>query len=160
MTITWFTRMKVLVLSGIFASIANYISSAKKGAPIYPWEIIPGMLMLLVVVVLGCLLDQGARKINIKLPPIIYISMLSILVGIPQISPISAYYVAQINKINLLALCTPILAFAGISIGKDMDEFRKQGVGIVVASLLTIGGTYLGGVIVAQLMLKVTGVIP
>lgn len=154
----WITRVKVLLFSSAFASVANYISSSKKGAPIYPWEIIPGLLLILGVVILGCIIDDAARKyINLKLPNIIYISLLSILLGIPGLSPIAGYFVAEVNKINLLALCTPILAFAGISLGKDIDEFKKQGVGIVIISLVTIAGTYLGGVIVAQLILMVTG---
>lgn len=154
----WITRVKVLLFSSAFASVANYISSSKKGTPIYPWQIIPGLLMLLVIIILGCMIDDAARKhINLKLPNIIYISLLSIMFGIPSLSPIAGYFVAEVNKINLLALCTPILAFAGISLGKDMDEFKKQGVGIVVTSLVTIAGTYLGGVIVAQLILMVTG---
>ena len=52
MTLTWFTKMKVLVMTGIFASIANYISTYKAGDPVYPWDIIPGMLFLLVAILL------------------------------------------------------------------------------------------------------------
>ena len=44
-------------------------------------------------------------------------------------------------------------------VGKDLDEFRKQGVGIVIVALITIGGLYLGGVVTAQLMLMATGII-
>lgn len=154
----WITRMKVLLFSSAFASIANYISSAKKGTPIYPWEVIPGFVLILILVFLGCLIDDAARKhINLKLPNMVYISLLSILFGVPGISPIAGYFVAEVNKINLLALCTPILAFAGISLGKDVDEFKKQGVGIVVVALITIAGTYLGGVIVSEMILRITG---
>ena len=159
MTLTWFTKMKVLVMTGIFASIANYISTYKAGDPVYPWDIIPGMLFLLVAILLGCLVEQLALKVKIKLPNIIYISLISILMGVPQLFPFAETYVAEIDKISLLALCTPILAFAGISIGKDLDEFRKQGVGIVFVALITIGGLYLGGVVTAQLMLMATGII-
>ena len=36
---------------------------------------------------------------------------------------------------NLMSLCTPILAYAGISIGKDLDEFKKQGLGIMCTAI-------------------------
>ena len=71
MTLTWFTKMKVLVMTGIFASIANYISTYKAGDPVYPWDIIPGMLFLLVAILLGCLVEQLALKVKIKLTNII-----------------------------------------------------------------------------------------
>ncbi|MGI6357087.1 MAG: hypothetical protein ACOX2K_06595 [Bacillota bacterium] len=154
----WITRIKVLVLSGLFASVGNYIVSVKKGAPIMPWEIFPALGMLFVIIVIGCMVDDFVKRhSSLKIPTIIYISLLSILVGVPSISPIADYFVTQVNKVNLLALCTPILAFAGISLGKDMDAFRKQGISIVVIALITFAGTYLGGTIVAQIILSLTG---
>ena len=69
------------------------------------------------------------------------------------------YAIEQIGKIGLLPLCTPILAYAGISIGKDVDTFKKQGFAIVVVAIFTFAGTFLGSTIIAQIILKMTGVI-
>lgn len=117
--------------------------------------------MMFLVVVAGCLVDDLARKtIKVKLPTIIYISLLSILISIPGFSPIAEYYVAELNKMNLLSLCTPILAYAGISIGKDLDEFVKQGpVGIVVTACVSFFAIFFGSVIFAQVILMTTGAI-
>ena len=54
---------------------------------------------------------------------------------------------------------SPILAYAGISIGKDMDSFKKQGVGIVITSLMAFAGTYIGSAIIAEVLLRLTHVI-
>ena len=160
MSETWITRIKVLFLSAVFASVGNYISSSKTGRPITPLEAAPGLIMMFLVVVAGCLVDDLARKtIKVKLPTIIYISLLSILISIPGFSTIAEYYVAELNKMNLLSLCTPILAYAGISIGKDLDEFVKQGVGIVVTACVSFFAIFFGSVIFAQVILMTTGAI-
>ena len=66
---------------------------------------------------------------------------------------------AEVGKIGLLPLATPILAYAGVSIGKDWVEFKKIGWrGIIVAFLVMIG-TYIGSAIIAQIILKAQGII-
>ena len=68
----------------------------------------------------------------------------------PGCQPIADYAIEQIGKIGLLPLCTPILAYAGISIGKDVDTFKKQGFAIVVVAIFTFAGTFLGSTIIAR----------
>lgn len=155
---TWITRGKVLLCSGVFAAIANYISSSKKGAPVSPIEAVPGLAMMLVCVILGCVIDDTLQKFKISLPSIIYISAISIIFSLPM-CPFSDYYVAELNKMNLLSLCTPILAYAGISIGKDLDDFKKQGLGIMVTACCAFAGTYIGSALIAQVVLMMTGAI-
>lgn len=89
---TWITRGKVLLFSGVFAAIANYISSSKTGAPVTPLEAIPGLAMMLFCVVVGCILDDTLRKFKINLPSILYISAISMLLSIPGFSPIAEYF--------------------------------------------------------------------
>jgi len=54
-------------------------------------------------------------------------------------------------------LCTPILAYAGVAIGKDLDAFAKTGWRIVVLSCSIFIGTYVGSAVIAQLILKAMG---
>ena len=151
----WFKRIKCLVLVCIFASIGNFISTSKAGNPVTPLEAVPGLVLLLLCTLVGCI-----NKVSPKnLPAIAYISFIAILITIPGVSPIADYAIEQIGKIGLLPLCTPILAYAGISIGKDVDTFKKQGFAIVVVAIFTFAGTFLGSTIIAQLILKMTGVI-
>lgn len=81
------------------------------------------------------------------------------LLSIPGFSPIAEWMQVNYAKIGVLPLCTPILAYAGISIGKDMDSFKKQGLGIVLTSLMAFAGTYIGSAIIAEVLLKLTHVI-
>lgn len=157
----WATRIKVLVISGVFAALANTISSIRAGGEIImPLEVLPGIAMMIIMVIIGCLAQQLLEGVfKFHLPTIVYISMVSILASIPGFSPVAEYVVAEFNKIGLLPLCTPILAYAGISIGKDLDDFKKQGFAIVCVSLLTFIGTFVGSAIIAQIVMTATGVI-
>lgn len=157
----WAVRIKVLCISAIFASIANFISTYKAGAPVTPLEAVPALLMMFAIIVVGCLIKELVEKVfkKVQLPTILYISLISMICSIPGLFPFAEYLVAEFNKVGLLSLCTPILAYAGISIGKDLNEFKKQGVAIVCVSLLTFLGTFVGSAFIAQLVLTFTGVI-
>lgn len=155
----WIVRIKVLIISAVFVSIANFISTWKAGSVVYPWQAVPGLMLMFVMIILGCLLQDLFKYFKIQLPSILFISLITILASIPGFSPIAELVRVEFGKIGLLPLCTPILAYAGISIGKDLDAFKKQGIAIVCVALCTFLGTYVGSVLIAQIMLKVTGVI-
>ena len=156
----WFKRIKCLVLVCIFASIGNFISTSKAGNPVTPLEAVPGLVLLLLCTLVGCIIYELINKVSPKnLPAIAYISFIAIIIKKKKKRKITDYAIKQIGKIGLLPLCTPILAYAGISIGKDVDTFKKQGFAIVVVAIFTFAGTFLGSTIIAQIILKMTGVI-
>ena len=126
----WGVRIKVLIITALIASLGNVLATWKdvrdgvEGASIVmPWETLSVMVVMLVIVVVGCEVDDLLRKINIKLPKVLYISLITLLLSI------------------------------------DMGDFRKQGIGIVLTSLLAFAGTYIGSAVIAQILLKATGVI-
>ncbi|MGI6357672.1 MAG: DUF340 domain-containing protein [Bacillota bacterium] len=141
---------RVFIVTAVITLVGNYI-----GYDIDPIGAIPGMLILLAIVVVGYL---ASRYSPVKLPSIAYISALAIIVSIPGV-PGAETVIKYTGDIQFLALCTPILAYAGISIGKDLDGFRRQGLKIVMTALLTFIGTYVGSAIIAQVVLSLTGVI-
>ena len=155
----WAVRIKVLIITAVIASIGNMLSTWHAGDMVMPWEILPALASMFVIVILGCLADELMRKIHISLPKILYISLFTMLLSIPGFSPIAEWMQVNYAKIGVLPLCTPILAYAGISIGKDMDSFKKQGVGIVITSLMAFAGTYIGSAIIAEVLLRLTHVI-
>jgi len=121
---TWKVRIKVLIYSGIFSLIANWISTTKNGNPVTPLEALPGLLWLLGIIIIGNLMKELMDR-KIQLPNIIYISLIGTIASIPGLWPGASALNAAVSKISLLPLCTPILAYAGISTGKDMVEFKK-----------------------------------
>ena len=172
----WISRLRVILFSGVFALIANYINTigAFRGirhliqtgeylnpdAVITPLAGLPALLLMGVPIILGCLLDDliSPKLKKVKLPTILYISAIGIIMGIPGV-PMSGLFVAEAAKVGLLPLATPVLAYAGISIGKDLKAFKEQGVAIVCVSLLAFAGTYLGSAVIAEIVLRFTGVV-
>lgn len=154
----WITRIKVLLYSGIFALIANWISSSKRGTPVTPLEALPGMIWLFGIIIIGNIIKDLLDKTKVKLPSIIYISLIAIILSIPNFLPAASTLTAHTSKLSLLPLCTPILAYAGIATGKDMAEFKKQGLKIVIVTLFALAGTYVGSAVIANVVLKITGV--
>ena len=157
----WFIRVKILLISGVYATIGNYIASYKSTGgenPTMPWSLAVVMFLMMGIILLGCLLDNLARKhLKWKLPTIIYISLLGTILSIPGISPVADLYVQGANKIPLLPLCTPVLAYAGLSLGKDWEDFKSQGLKIIGVACCTFFTIYIASVIIAQIMLKITG---
>lgn len=156
----WATRVKVLILSGLFGSIANLIYTWRAGKPVSPLSATPALLMMFALIVVSYLVQELVGKVvKFPVPTILYVSLITIICTVPGLLPFSNYMLAEFAKVGLLPLCTPILAYAGISVGKDMEEFKKQGVAIVVVALITFFGTYVGSAIIAELILRATGVI-
>lgn len=114
---------------------------------------IPGMLILLGISIIGVVV---AKYIPIKIPAVAYIVVLGTIVTYPSF-PGAAVITAYINKVAFLSLTAPILAYAGISIGKDLDVFAKTGWKIVILACFVFIGTYLGSAIIAEIMLRMMG---
>lgn len=142
--------MRIFVITAVLSLVGNFV-----GFKVSPLAALPGMLILLVLVAVGYWLSQVSP---VKLPSIAYISALAIIVSIPGV-PGAEAVASYTNEVQFLALTTPILAYTGISIGKDLDTFRKQGVKIILVTLLAFVGTYIGSALIAEIILRLTGVI-
>jgi hypothetical protein len=159
---TWATRIKVLLISGVLASIANMIYEWRTGAATIhmPWEVFPALLYMFIIIVVSCLVhDVLAKVLPFQVPVILYVALITTLLSFPFAGWFATTMQTEFAKIGLLPLCTQILAYAGISAGKDLDTFKEQGVAIVCTALLTFIGTYIGSAIIAQIILKLTNVI-
>lgn len=112
---------------------------------------IPGMLALLAIIAGGVLI---AHLIPWKgLPSVAYIVTLGCIVTIPGF-PGAECITAAVSKVSFIGLCTPILAYAGLAVGKDIKVLKTQGWKIVVVGLFVFVGTFIGSAIVAEVVLR------
>ena len=158
----WATRIKVLLISGVLASIANMIYEWRtRAATIHmPWEVFPALLYMFIIIVVSCLShDLLAKVLPIQVPVILYVALITTILSFPFTGWFASTMATEFAKIGLLPLCTPILAYAGISAGKDLDTFKEQGVAIVCTAILAFIGTYIGSAIIAEIVLHLTNVI-
>ncbi|MBP2628152.1 MAG: hypothetical protein H6Q68_2863 [Firmicutes bacterium] len=140
----------VLLIMGIMTIAGNTI-----GYYFPMTEAIIGYLIMMVITLLGIAL---AKFIPIKLPMVFWISVIALLSTSP-ISPYAKVIIDYTSKVDFLALTTPILAYAGLSIGKDLAMFKKMSWRIVVVALAVYTGTFICATAVAEVMLRLEGII-
>lgn len=112
-------------------------------------ESIPGMLILFLISFLGLIAKELIPCSG--LPAVTYIGIIGLLATMPA-SPISEPVIYWTNKIDLMASITPILAFAGILLGKDWKAFLQIGWKGILVSMLTIFGTFFLSGWIAELL--------
>ena len=142
------SNLLILIITGVLTLVGNFV-----GFKVSPVEAMPGVLILIVIAFLGILLS---KIVPIKTPSVAYIVTLSTIVTIPGM-PMAELISTYTAKVNFLALCTPILAYAGIYTGKNLDTLKKTGWKIFILALFVMLGTYLGSAIIAQIILKMLG---
>lgn len=138
----------IMVIISILSLIGNLIGY-KNGI----LESVPGMIILVAICFLGIALS---KVIPGKVPSVAYIVLIGCLLTFPRF-PLSSTISAYVEKVSFLSLTTPILAYSGISIGKDLDSFTKIGWKLVILSCFVFIGTYFSSAIIAQLILKSLG---
>ena len=145
---TFFNIVYITLLTAVLTLVANLVGY-KNGIV----DSIPGMLILIAICLLGVVM---ARFMPGKLPSVAYIVVIGCIITYPDF-PGAKVMNAYIAKVNFLALTTPILAYAGIGIGKDMDAFLKSGWRILIVASAVFFGTFIGSAIIAEIILKMMG---
>lgn len=140
----------LLLIFGLIAAIGNWI-----GYSVFPVSALPGMAVLIVICLAGLIL-QHVLPVNI--PSVAYIGIIGILVSMP-VMPGSEYIVNWTENINILALATPILAYAGIAIGRSWTDFVKLGWRSIVVAMFVMVGTFLGSALIAEVVLRMQKII-
>lgn len=140
----------ILVIFSIMSAIGNYVGYQ------YPLqESIVGMFILCLISLVGLILE---KIISINIPSILYISLLGLILALP-ISPVSGVIIYYTSRVELISLTTILLAYAGIAMGKDLNEFKKVGLRGILVTFFVILGTYLGSALIAQGVLMTSGMI-
>ena len=111
--VEWVISLTVMVVLTMACNIVGY------GGRFL--ESIPGMLILCVISFLGL---TAKHFIPSSLPAVTYIGIIGMLAAVPA-SPVSAPIIYWTGKIDLMASITPILAFAGVLLGK-YDNTRTK----------------------------------
>ena len=138
----WPTLLLIWLASGAMALIGNDLGY--NAAP--DWHVLAGLGMIIATVIAGQLIYVLARGL---VPAVVWTSLIAMALTYPGV-PFAGEIAALTGKINFLALATPLLAYAGLSLAKDIPAFRKLGWRIVVVSLSANAGTFLGATLIAQ----------
>lgn len=147
------------ILETIFMLILVAIIMAAGNSVGYKIDIISSfeaLAVLAVISIVGFLLSKlpGLKKF----PVILWVSVVAAVVSSP-IFPYHTELVAITDQVSLLAVCTPVLAYAGLAIGKDLALFKNISWRIIPVSLAVFSGTFIFAALIAQVTLHWEGVI-
>lgn len=140
--------LEILVICSIVSLAANVV-----GTTFGLVESIPGMVILIALAFLGIWLG---RVLPGGIPGVAYVVTIACILTYPAL-PTAAPITEAVKKVGFLQLCTPLLAYAGIAICKDLDVFAKSSWRIMVVSCVVFIGTYIGSAVIAQVILKAIG---
>ncbi|QQE72708.1 hypothetical protein KDJ56_12095 [Brevibacillus composti] len=141
-------RLLIISLIGLIAVIGNWI-----GFKVSPIEALPGIIVIIAITLAGWGI---AAILPFKSPAVVWISLVALIVTSP-IFPGNAWLAEVTGKLNFMALATPILAYAGLSLGKDIESFKRLSWRIVVVSLVVYTGTFLFAALFAEMVFRIQG---
>lgn len=131
LAVEWTEAMLVVVLLTAVCNVIGYGGNMI--------ESIPGILILCVISYLGLIVKE---LLPFKgMPAVTYIGIIGMILAVP-VSPVAEPIIYWTNKIDLMASITPLLAYAGVMLGKDWKAFLQIGWKGILVSLLTIFGTF------------------
>ncbi len=162
MTHKIFETISILILLSIFTALGNAVSLSIYGTGSTSFTILlmdglTAMAVLAGISLAGYLIGL-LPKFN-KLPVILWASIVAAYLSSPYF-PYSDLLVQLTNKVSLLVICTPVLAFAGLALGKDLAQFKTISWRIIPVSLAVFTGTFIFAALIAQVTLRWEGVIP
>lgn len=140
----------ILLVTAAFAWVANVVG--------YEPDLMKssiGCFILAALSAFGIFLSllPGLRR----LPMVFWVSAVAVTVSLPGF-PGGAELLAYTKEVNFLAITTPLLAYAGLSIGKDIEAFKQLSWRIVPVALAVAAGSFICATVLAEVMLHLEGI--
>lgn len=108
------------------------------------------------MVALAITLKNIIKKPN--LPGFAWGTLVAFFLTLP-VSPLQKPILEALSAYQFTLVGLPLLAFAGISVGEDLQVFKKLSWKIVIISFVVMASTYFGSALIAQLVMYWKGVI-
>lgn len=143
-----FNWISLLAIFSVITVIGNYVGYHHPIA-----ESLVGMAILSIITLVGLLFE---RYIPLNISSIVYISMIGLIVSLP-IMPTSSFVIYYVSHVELLAIVTVFLAYVGVGMGKNWDQFKTMGWRGAIVTIAVITGTYIGSALIAHIVLVLTG---
>ncbi|MTI68284.1 MAG: hypothetical protein FH753_17015 [Firmicutes bacterium] len=144
-------QAKLMFIVGFLILIGQWV-----GYGLSPLKSISGTLVVLLIAFVALKIRELTP--NLKFPAFAWASLIALILSMPFM-PTSKVFLEYTNQVNFLGTTTPILAFAGISVGNKIEQLKKLSWKVFLVAILVFIGTYFGSAIVAQIILKIQGII-
>ena len=144
-------EIKALVIVGIMVLIGQQIGY---GIAIGP--AIPGMLLVILISQIALIIKGLLPKV--PLPAFAWASLIAMVLCFPFM-PTADGFLKYTNEVNFLGTTTPILAFAGISVGNKIKTLGSLSWRVFLVAIAVVIGTYFGSAVISHIVLKIQGII-
>ncbi|RKX81210.1 MAG: hypothetical protein DRP57_12160 [Spirochaetes bacterium] len=144
-------QFKVMLLVAIITLIGQRI-----GYDISIGKAVPGMLLIMLIGMVALIIKDFTPKL--KFPAFAWASLIALLLTMPFV-PTSEFVLSYTKDVSFLGTTTPILAFAGISVGMKVAKLKQLSWKLLVVAVFVFIGTFFGSAIIAQIVLKIQGLI-
>lgn len=145
------SQLKMMIVVGMMILVGQKI-----GFDFSVVEAIPGVALIIVIAMLSLIIKDLTPKL--QFPAFAWATMIALILSMPFM-PTAKLFLAYTDKVHFLGTTTPILAFAGISVGNKIEELKKISWKLVIVAMLVFCGTFFGSAIIAQTVLKMQGII-
>ncbi|RCW60366.1 MULTISPECIES: hypothetical protein [Halanaerobium] len=143
--------LKMLIIVGVLILIGQRIGYGVNVMPA-----LPGMLIVILISFIALTIKDSFPEL--KFPAFAWASLIALILSMPFM-PTSDIFLKFTNEVNFLGTTTPILAFAGISVGNKIQKLKKLSWKVFIVAIAVFIGTYFGSAIIAQIVLKMQGII-
>ncbi|EOD79240.1 hypothetical protein D515_01904 [Grimontia indica] len=142
--------MKLVSLAIVLAGFTQFLTNGTA-----PTEMVHSFIAMSVIVFLSLV---AKKFIPSSLPTFAYATIIGILICLPE-TPVRTYFLESVGKIQFLSVCVPLLAFAGLSVGGQMEELKKMSWKVIVIFLIVATSCFFGASLIAQIGFQMKGII-
>lgn len=148
-------KQSILDMKFVFLAIflAMFTQTLTTQIPIYSmWDSFIAMSCLIFISMLA------KEYIPSPLPTFAYATLIGIAICLPD-TVVRSFFLESVGKVEFLSCCVPLLAFAGLSVGGQIEELKKLSWKIIILFLVVSTSCFFGASLIAQIGFSLTGVI-
>ena len=148
-------KLTQFVIVVCIAAILTAIGNIMDGKHVFS-ESLLGVAVLAGIATIGAVISS--LPYANKCPMVFWVSLVGVIISLPGM-PGQPWVIEKTSHITFLATTTPVLAYAGLSLGKDLGAFRRLSWRIIPVALAVTAGTLICATVLAQIMLHLEGLI-
>ncbi|MGF1681330.1 hypothetical protein [Photobacterium minamisatsumaniensis] len=134
-------------------ALAIFTQTLTDGTPLLSmWD---SFIAMAVVVFLSLVAKEYIKS---PLPTFAYATLIGIFLCLPD-TVVRTFILDSIGKVGFLSACVPLLTFAGLSVGGQMEELKKLSWKIVVLFFVVSTACFFGASMIAQIGFTMKGII-
>ncbi|QQK08357.1 hypothetical protein [Miniphocaeibacter halophilus] len=144
-------QLKIIIFIYIVVFTLHILFGSKDFSTI---DLIKATLLSFAMVILAVTIKNFVKKPN--LPGFAWATLVAFFLTLP-VSPVQSFVVNTMKPYIFSLVVLPLLGFAGISVGDQLDVLKKLSWKIVLISFVVMASTYFGSALISNIVLSMQG---